>query len=251
MPYLRRVWDHVPAPVRRQIIRLLSHHRFRLRLLGILGIRPEAGFVPLSRGLGILDSAMARANEEGPEGDYYEFGLYRGYSFWYAQQAADRCGLKSMRFFGFDSFQGLPVVDSIDRDHGIFFSGDYACTRRSVEALLTDHGFDWTRARLVEGFFDQSLQPELALLLGMKPAAVVLIDCDLYQSTVPVLAFMADQLQNGTIVLFDDWSCFKESADAGEPRAFREFLQAHPEWHAEEWMEFPVYGKAFVMRKAQ
>ena len=79
---------------------------------------------------------------------------------------------------------------------------------------------------------------------------MVLIDCDLYQSTVPVLAFLDDLLQEGSIVLFDDWYCFGDSDDRGEPRAFNEFLADHPQWTAESWIDFPVYGKAFVMRRA-
>ena len=82
----------------------------------------------------------------------------------------------------------------------------------------------------------------------MEKAALVMIDCDLYQSTVPVLGFLADLLQDGTVVLFDDWFCFGESEDNGEPRAFREFLAEHPEWSAEPFVRFPAYGQGFVMR---
>lgn len=251
MPFLRRVWDVVPGPVRRQVVRLLGNPAIRLKILAVLRIRPESGFVPLSRGLGIIDSAMERVSAEGPEGDYYEFGLYRGYSFWHAQKAADRCELTSMRFFGFDSFEGLPTVEGKDKDRGIFFSGDFACTRQEVEAQLIQHGFDMSRAELVEGFYDVSLRDEIKTELSLGPAAVVLIDCDLYQSTVPVLHFLRNLIQDGTVMLFDDWSCFKDAPDAGEPRAFKEFLETHPEWRAEEWMDFPIYGKAFVMRASR
>jgi hypothetical protein len=155
-----------------------------------------------------------------------------------------------MRFFGFDSFQGLPDVEGEDKKAGIFISGDYAWTRSAVERDLASHGFDWSRGTLIGGYFDQSLTRSEKLDQQMGPAAVVMVDCDLYQSTVPVLAFVADLLQDGTIMLFDDWSCFGGGDDRGEPRAFAEFLRDHPQWRPEWWMDFGTYGKAFIMHDA-
>jgi O-methyltransferase len=248
---LRLAWDHVPSGVRRAVIRAIGSERIRLTLLDKLGIRKKSGFIALSNGgPAAIELVMKRLATEGPVGDYYEFGLYRGYTFWYAQQAAGRAGLRTMRFLGFDSFAGLPDVEGQDRKAGIFIPGDYACTRNEVERQLTEHGFDWSRATLTEGFFDVSLTPERKEALEARPAALVMVDCDLYQSTVPVLDFLADLLQDGTVVLFDDWYCFGEADDQGEPRAFREFLEEHGEWRADPLMDFPTYGKAFVMRSA-
>ena len=56
-----------------------------------------------------------------------------------------------------------------------------------------------------------------------------MVDCDLYQSTVPVLAFLADLLQDGTVVLFDDWYCFREADDqAAAPRFPRKLSVGSP-----------------------
>lgn len=249
MPALRRVWDYVPSPMRRVVVRLLKSERIRLNLLNALGVRDRVEFAALSRGLGAIDLMMKRLKESEIVGDYYEFGLFRGYSFWHAQQAADREGIVGMRFYGFDSFSGLPEVVGGDRDSGLFFSGDYRCSREEVAAQLSEHGFDWSRGQLIEGFFDRSLTPELRLEQGMGPAALVLVDCDLYQSTVPVLRFLAPLLQEGSVMLFDDWHCFGDSGERGEPRAFGEFLSEHREWRAETLMDFPVYGRAFALHK--
>ncbi len=247
---LRLAWDHVPGPIRRPIVWLMRSERIRLTLLDRLGIRDKSAFLTLSKGgVEAIDLAMERLASEGPSGDYYEFGLYRGYTFWHAEHAADRVGLGGMRFFGFDSFAGLPEVEGEDRRAGVFISGDYGCSRQEVEQLVSSHGFDWSRAVLVEGFFDESLTPSTRREHDMGRAALVMVDCDLYQSTVPVLAFLVDVFQEGTIVLFDDWYCFGEASDRGEPRAFREFLESHPEWEAEQLMDYPIYGKVFVMRR--
>jgi O-methyltransferase len=229
----------------------MRSERVRLAVLDKLGIRKKTGFFALSNGgPAALDTVMARIAAHGPVGDYYEFGLYRGYTFWYAQRAADRAGVRDMRFLGFDSFAGLPDVRGEDKKAGIFIPGDYLCEREDVERQITAHGFDWSRAALIEGFFDESLTPATKQEHGAGRAALVMVDCDLYQSTVPVLAFLADLLQDGTVVLFDDWYCFGGEGDRGEPRAFREFLEAHPDWQAEWLMDFPTYGKVFVMRRS-
>ena len=66
-----------------------------------------------------LPQAQGRALEEAVRrgfthsGDYYEFGLFKGYSFWNMQYQAQRRGLRRMRFFGFDSFRGLPEVTGV------------------------------------------------------------------------------------------------------------------------------------------
>ena len=64
-----------------------------------------------------IEKAFAHAKELGTlgEGDYYEFGLFKGYSFWTAQKTAKQHEAQSMRFFGFDSFAGLPDVGGLDK----------------------------------------------------------------------------------------------------------------------------------------
>jgi O-methyltransferase len=251
VPWLRRAWDHMPSLVRRPILRLMRSERIRLRLLAALRIRDESDFTALgSGGAPAIEQALDSLRAASVSGDYYEFGLYRGQSFWSAQEAADRLGIRGMRFFGFDSFAGLPEIEGNDRKAGIFVSGDYRASRDQVEQLLIGHGFDMDRAALVEGFFDQSLTPEVKNQHQMGPAALVMVDCDLYQSTVPALAFVADRLQDGTIVLFDDWYCFGDSEQHGERRAFGEFLELHPEWTAEPLERFSGYGQSFLVRRS-
>jgi hypothetical protein len=85
------------------------------------------------------------------------------------------------------------------------------------------------RLRTVKGFYDRSLTPDLANSLRPKKAAVVYIDCDLYASTVPVLEFVKEFLQVGTIIVFDDWYCYHGRPDRGEQRAFQEFRARYPD----------------------
>jgi hypothetical protein len=247
---LRRLWDRVPSPVRRTAIAFPGAGQARKFISKRITHGNDKAFVTLSSGGDeAIEKSLARLLKAGMTGDYYEFGLYRGYTFWWAQQAALRLGNPGMRFFGFDSFEGLPEVRGADRKAGVFFSGDYRCGRAEVERNLTDHGFDWSRAALVEGYFDKSLTREIQVEHRMGTAALVMIDCDLYQSTVPVLAFIGDLLQDGAILLFDDWRAFGTSEERGEPRAFREYLAAHPEWKPTLLFDFGAYGRAFSVHR--
>jgi O-methyltransferase len=238
--------------MRRPVASLMRHEPLRLAVLDKLGIRSRTGFITVSAGgAEAIDSAMDHLRSNEVVGDYYEFGLYRGYTFWSAQKSADRAGLAGMRFFGFDSFTGLPDMTGEDEKSMVFFPGDYKCARDELIGYLTEHDYDWSRATLIEGYFEESLTSDAKLEHHMGLASLVMVDCDLYQSTVPVLAFIADLLQDGTLILFDDWYCFGEKDDRGEPRAFREFLAAHQEWRADAMMDFPKFGKGFVMHRRE
>jgi O-methyltransferase len=179
-------------------------------------------------------------------GDYYEFGLYAGTTFYHAQQEAKRLGLNDIHFWGFDSFRGLPSLDEVESKS--FIAGSYACSREVVERLHNQFGVDWSHVHLIEGWYEDVLTKELAALMKMGPAKIVLVDCDVYRSTVPVLEFISPLLQKGTIILFDDWNCFGDR-DLGERRAFREFLLVHQEWTAEEVGKIGTMGVMFIMRE--
>lgn len=185
-------------------------------------------------------------------GDYLEFGLFKGYSFWHAQMQARRRGLEGMRFLGFDSFAGLPAIGTIDQTRNSeFFEGQYACSKEAVTQNLDSGGVDWRRTFLIEGYFSDSLVPEVKTRYGLERAAIVLIDCDLYESTADVLRFIDDLLGDGTVLLFDDWNCFDRDDNRGQRRALREFLERKPRWRMEPFFSYGIYGQVFIVREQQ
>lgn len=179
-------------------------------------------------------------------GDYYEFGLYAGSSFYHAQQEARRLDLSAMNFWGFDSFQGLPAVTA-KPDIGRFVPGLYTCSLETVRLLHNCFGVDWRRTHLIKGWYEDTLNATLVKERGMAPAAVVVVDCDLYTSTVPVLRFIAPLLQPRTVIIFDDWH------QGGEQQAFREWLPRYPQWGAKEYRvkDMDYHQKMFIMYEAE
>jgi O-methyltransferase len=232
-------------------------HRVRRRLRGNalpLGFVPRAVAkaqrrgeftTPTSATAAAVYRALASQRRRGVHGDYYEFGIYRGFTFWAAERAARRLGL-DMRFFGFDSFEGLPAIG--ETDEGEFHEGEFACDEATVRTSLSRYGVDWERTFIVSGTFDHVSEVAAPFAAVMRPASVVLVDCDLYVSTVPALAFIEPFLQPGTLVLFDDWDSFDANDDKGERRAFREFLE-HSSWYADPVAKPAWHGQTFAIRE--
>lgn len=189
-----------------------------------------------------------RENGQAEEaGDYLEFGIYRGFTLWYAQALAQELGLRNMRFFGFDSFQGLPSPAGIDKA-GVFSAGDFRCSRRMVEAFLTQHQADWARTFLIEGWFEKTLTPQTRARYNLTRCSLCVIDCDLYGSARLVLQFIEPLIGNGSILLFDDWVDFGDNPARGEQKAFAEFLGRNPRLRAESFTVSGYNGRGFVLK---
>lgn len=159
-------------------------------------------------------------------GYYFEFGSHEANTMRMAWDTFRH--LFDYSYVAFDSFEGLPTIAPID-EQAIWEEGKLKTAEKSFVRTCVRHGIPRERLRTVAGFYDASLTDDLAAQLLPTRAAVVYIDCDLYVSTVPVLAFIRPFLQRGTIIVFDDWFCFHGDPDRGEQLAWREFLDANPE----------------------
>jgi O-methyltransferase len=203
----------------------------------------------LSEGFERIFEAVADLGTLADGADYCEFGLFKGHSFWKAQQEASRHGLPC-RFFGFDSFAGLPDIGDVDAtEHGEFRKGQYCCSKQEVIANLeAAGGIDWRRTFLIEGYFEQSLTPKLVWKYRLRKVGVAMIDCDLYSSTVTVLDFLRKLIDDGTVLIMDDWNCFDADDNRGQRRAMREFLASEPRWRLEPLAAYGPNSQSFVVR---
>jgi hypothetical protein len=182
-------------------------------------------------------------------GDYAEFGVFEGKTFAFACNTMC-AAFKDMRFIAFDSFEGLPVPQGRDAQNGYsssFAAGQFACSQEMFSANLRQSGVDMNRVRMVKGWFDKTLVPATAAQLGLTRMAAAWIDCDLYESTVPVLRFIRPYLSHGSILLFDDWRCFRNQPDYGQQRACKEWLAANPELSLVDLFSIGWHGRACVV----
>jgi O-methyltransferase len=181
-------------------------------------------------------------------GAYYEFGIFRGYALWFAQEMTKRLGVKDFHCYGFDSFQGLPAPQGVGDEGSPWQPGEFAVSKAQVEDNLRSFDADFSRISLHEGFFSDELFASFGRTVFFRPAQLVLVDCDLYSSTVPVLKFIRQHIVDGTIVLFDDYNCFHGADDRGQRRALAEFLGEHPDVLAEPLRAFGWHGQGFKFR---
>lgn len=188
-------------------------------------------------------------------GDYLEFGVYQGDSFATAYRAIhDKGGRRSSflnpspghqqglkecpRFFAFDSFSGLPEGPAAR--HADYAPGAYACTQNEFTQNIVKLGVSPSDVVVVPGFYDKTLTSQTKEQHRLRQAAIIMIDCDLYESTVPVLEFVTDLVGQGTILIFHDWFRFQGSPMCGEQRACREWLERNPHLELVEfWREGP------------
>jgi O-methyltransferase len=121
--------------------------------------------------------------------DYLEFGVFEGDSI------RQWCALNQnagSRFFGFDSFEGLP-----EDWHSGKRKGAFSTDGKIPE--IADH-----RVSFVAGWFQKSLRDFLASY-HPQSQIVIHIDCDLYSSTLYCLTTLDPVISPGTLIVFDDF----------------------------------------------
>jgi hypothetical protein len=193
------------------------------------------------------------------EGDYLEFGVWRGTSMISAYESHSAAesffrelkiesyasrSLTPMRFFGFDSFEGMPEPE--EHDAGTYRAGDFAVSLGDVQTRLLAAGVPRARFELVPGFFEQSLNDETRRRLGLRHASIVHVDADYYESAAVVLKFVTDLVVTGSIIIFDDWYLYRCDPTKGQQRAMREWLAANPSIELVDYMS-SGWSRAFVV----
>jgi hypothetical protein len=123
---------------------------------------------------------------------YLEFGVASGTSFAWWIKANQHPG---SRFFGFDTFEGLP------EDWHFFKKGAF-----SFDAPLVEDA----RGTFIKGLFQDTVYTFLdnyrANIDNPEATRVLHLDADLYSSTLFALTMLAPFLRNGDILLFDEFN---------------------------------------------
>lgn len=121
--------------------------------------------------------------------DYLEFGVYQGETIKYW---ADKIKNSESRFFGFDSFEGLPETYNSTHQKGSF----------STCGKIPNTDDD--RIKFIKGWFNDTF-PEFLKSFDSKYQKIIHMDADLYSSTLFVLTQIHPFLKNGDIIIFDEF----------------------------------------------
>ena len=198
----------------------------------------------------ILGKAMAYAAITDVGGDYLEFGVYGGSSFATAYHFAQLHDLAKMRFYAFDSFEGMPAPRGLDSEGYQHTRGTFDCDVDTFRKFISGNGVDTARVEVVAGWYDDVLNDDLRQRLPIESAAIVSADCGLYESTSSVLNFVVDYVVDGTVLIFGDWHSFRSDPQRGQQRAFSEWLAAQTSITATEFHTFGWHGTSFILHRS-
>lgn len=179
-----------------------------------------------------LDFGVETAVLNNVRGDYHEFGVFEGRSFIKSalafKQQLPKEEYDTMQFWAYDSFEGLPEThDKYAPSH--FTKGAYSASEELFLSKVKDAGVSENKVQTVPGFYDKSLTKELAKkVFETRKVAMTYIDCDIYESTVPILKFLTYGLQVGSVIVIDDWVRHHAHPDHGMQRAFNEWKNDNP-----------------------
>ena len=81
--------------------------------------------------------------------------------------------------------------------------GKFAQNKTHFTQRLKNHSISNDEFTLTEGFFSDTLTPELQNKLPIQKAAVIYLNSDLYLSTKEALHFIEPYLQTGTVIAVD------------------------------------------------
>jgi predicted O-methyltransferase YrrM len=140
-------------------------------------------------------------------GHFLEFGVFSGGTIRHIAKAR-----RDATIHGFDSFEGLPEA------WAGFNLGRRAFSRAG--RLPTVPG----NVTLHKGWFSETIPAWHKQEPG--PIAFIHIDCDVYSSTVDVLTGVADRMQPGTVILFDEYFNYPGWRQH-EFKAWQEFVAAY------------------------
>lgn len=146
---------------------------------------------------------------------YLEFGVSKGYSL---RHWSNNIKHPNARFFGFDTFKGLPEA------WGTYREGD-------MQAGMQENATDDERVYLIKGLFQETLPDWLrSHQLEEFEKRVIHLDADLYSSTLFVLTVLFPYLKEGDIVIFDEFN-----VPLHEFKAFDDFRRSY-------YIEFELIG---------
>jgi hypothetical protein len=175
-----------------------SHRPFPFNDDDDRAVRPEKRFQ-------LYEHVFRTEGLDGPI-DYLEFGVAGGESFrWWVEHNAH----PDSRFFGFDTFTGLPEDFGGGIKAGTFSTGGRVPDLRD------------SRCRFEAGLFQETLGPFLARH-RLERRLVVHADADLYTSTLYSLSRLAPFLKDGDILVFDEFG-----VPTHEFRAFSDLVASY------------------------
>jgi len=197
-----------------------------------------------------IKKAMFMNYHDNTFGDYLEFGVFTGSSFNFAMKINKKMERIFKRkietqFIGFDSFDGFGEIKPHDENPS-FKNSTFKVNKKKVIRNIEKNS-QKQNFRLIEGFYQQTIENKKTNDYGISKSRIIMIDCDLKESTTLALNFAKPSLQEGTIIIFDDFSFYKGNKSKGEYGAFEDFKRQNPDIKFRRLFDYGICGRAFIV----
>ncbi len=151
-----------------------------------------------------------------------EFGVAEGNGILFLQHLleamAEDFPTKTVKLYGFDTFSGLPRLDGAKDGTSVWKEGDYPSDFSKLKKLI-----DPSMTTLVPGLFSDTI-PQVLSELAAYPPLFVIVDCDLYTSTISIFeSLFPEHMPSLSFWYFDDTGLNFSSERVGENLAINEF----------------------------
>src|SRR5262249_42161779 len=186
-------------------------------------------------------------------GDIMEFGTYSGFTARILAEAMLKYH-RSETLMLFDTFAGFPASpNKADNESsrvatlGHWQKGGMnvpqGIERHIAERLTPVLGSE--RVQTYKGMFENTMRQAVE---GRK-AAIVHLDCDLYASTKYVLEtlYLNDCMQDGMVLLCDDYYCNRANPRFGEQAALQIFLAMQRRYTMSPWFTYSWGAAAYIL----
>lgn len=180
-----------------------------------------------------------------PRGSYAEFGVFDGHTFAIAFHALrNTCE----RFYAYDSYAG--IRGAMESETGKYRDGDYFANFETFVANMRLAKVDLKRVTCVRGSFQETLR-KAPSEHQLGPVSVAHIDVDVYEPAKLALDYLSSVLQQGALVLFDDYDQMGASNQRGERRAIKEWLAENPQFALEPYRNYATFGRSFIFDRGE
>lgn len=183
------------------------------------------------------------------DGHYFEFGVHKARTFRFALAAAELYKIKNMEFHAFDSFEGLPNLGhTLVKNWG---AGALQTTEDEFLKLINSYTGSLEKVYTHPGFYEDSLNEEKAAELFGKKCSFICIDCDYYESAVPIFNFIEPYIQHGTVIYLDDiFAGFKKESSGGTGKAFDEYIKKST-FNFRQHVSIGWWGQSWIAEEKQ
>ena len=148
--------------------------KIQIRILSFLIRNISGDYYDATSKYYVINNIWNNIKLDSIEGDYIEFGIFKGKSLFHSFSTAKKNKIIHNRiFWGLDSFEGFPA-----ENHGFYTSKNFDVSYEKVIKQFSKY----ENIKIKKGYFSQSLNNKN--ISEINKIAFAFVDCDIYESSL-------------------------------------------------------------------